>query len=74
MALGDAAPQQQDPPGVAQIPFTTKPGNYYLGTALDIQSRVNELSNENNYAFSANTINVPQRYNPTSTARTKQTR
>jgi Ca2+-binding RTX toxin-like protein len=51
--------------GSLQIPFTTKPGNYFLGAALDINNRVNELSDANNYAFSANTINVPQTISPT---------
>src|SRR5207248_1796031 len=47
----------------AQIPLKTAPGNYFLGCALDINNVVDELSNNNNYAFSANTINVPTAFN-----------
>jgi Ca2+-binding RTX toxin-like protein len=51
--------------GSLQIPFTTKPGNYFLGAALDINNQVVELSEANNYAFSSNTINVPTAFNLT---------
>lgn len=49
--------------GSAQIPLKTAPGDYFLGCALDINNVVDELSNNNNYAFSAHTINVPKAFN-----------
>src|SRR4051812_33106514 len=49
--------------GTAQIPLKTLPGDYFLGCALDINNVVDELSNNNNYAFSAHTISVPKEFN-----------
>jgi Ca2+-binding RTX toxin-like protein len=51
--------------GTAQIPATADPAAYYLGAALDIDNNAEELSNNNNYSFSANTITVPKSFDLT---------
>jgi Ca2+-binding RTX toxin-like protein len=49
--------------GSVQIPTNIDAGNFYLGAALDIDSKVMESEELNNYNFSPNTITIPEQFN-----------